>query len=125
MEAEPNFAAAKLAEEKFKKCVLITPFNKAVFQFSIHRAQTFAAAMGQQLFWMQAVDKPPAWFAGTHGIEEVERMKKKWLQYHARKTEGILSLCPCCHDMPMRITNGNNNLYREYGIRNAATCVVQ
>ena len=30
-------------------------------------------------------------------------MKRKWLQYHARKTEGVLSLCPCCHGMPMRV----------------------
>ena len=36
--SEPEAAARKLAEEKFKKCVLIAPFNKAVFQFSTHRA---------------------------------------------------------------------------------------
>ena len=121
----PECAAQMLASEKFKRCMLITPFNKAVFQFSIHRAQTFAAAAKQQLFWMQAVDKPPAWFAGTLGTEELERLKTKWLQYHARKTEGVLSLCPCCHGMPMRITNGNSALCREFGIHNGTTCTVE
>ena len=52
-------------------------------------------------------------------------MKQRWLQYHARKTEGILSLCPCCKGMPMRLTSGNSHLAREYGIHNGATCVVQ
>ena len=61
----PDRAAQTLASAEFKRCVLITPFNKAVFQFSIHRAQTFAAAAGEQLFWMQAVDKPPTWFASA------------------------------------------------------------
>ena len=112
----PELAAQRLAEERFKRCVLITPFNKAVFQFSIHRAQTFAAAAGEQLFWMQAVDRPPAWFAGTLGTEELEKVKRKWLQYHARKTEGVLSLCPCCHGMPLRITNGSSALCREFGV---------
>ena len=96
MEAEPEKAAAKIAEARFQRCILITSFNKAVFQFSIHRAQTFAASIGASLFWMQAVDKPPAWFASTFGDDEIRTMKQRWLQYHARKTEGILSLCPCC-----------------------------
>ena len=125
IEKDPKGAAAKMAEPRFRNCVLITPFNKAVFQFSIHRAQTFALSMGEPLFWMQAVDKPPAWFASTLGKEDLENMKQKWLQYHARKTEGILSLCPCCHGMPMCITSGNSALYREYGVRNGATCVLQ
>ena len=90
----PELAAQTLAQERFKRCVLITPFNKAVFQFSIHRAQTFAAAAGEQLLWMQAVDKPPSWFAGTLGTEELEGAKMKWLQYHARKQKRF---CRCVH----------------------------
>ena len=122
VEADPLSAAEKLADDRFKKCVLITPFNKAVLQRSIHRARTSASAKREQLFWMQAVDKPPAWFAGTRGVEEIERMQRKWLQYHARKTEGILSLCPRCHGMPMRIASGNSGLCREYGVHNGAAC---
>ena len=101
--------------------MLITPFNKAVFQFSVHRAQNFAAANGQQLFWMQSIDNPPAWFAGYLSKSELEEMKHNWLQYHARKTEGILSICPCCYDMPVRITQGNGYLYKEYGVHNGST----
>ena len=125
MRADPQGSAEKLADPKFKSCVLITPFNKAVFQYSIHRAQTFALSAGEPLFWMQAVDKPPSWFAGVYGVDELQSMKQRWLQYHARKTEGILSLCPCCRGMPVRVTSGNNALYREYGVHNGATGVVQ
>ena len=60
-----NQAAETLTDARFKYCMLITPFNKAVFQFAIHRAQSFATATQQQLFWMQAIDNPPSWFAGT------------------------------------------------------------
>ena len=125
MEKHGDEAAHKLAEARFKSCVLITPFNKAVFQFAIHRAQNFAAASGKQLFWMQALDNPPAWFAGDFSKKELEDMKKKWLQYHAKKTEGILSMCPCCYDMPVRITHGNGSHCKDYGISNGSTGILK
>ena len=124
-ETDADGAAHKLAEPKFKNCVLITPFNKAVFQFAIHRAQSFAAANGQQLFWMQAIDSPPAWFAGSMNQTELEEMKRNWLQYHAKKTEGVLSICPGCYDMPMRITHGNGYMFKQYNIHNGATCFLR
>ena len=34
-------------------------------------------------------------------------------------------MCPCCYGMPMRITNGNNALCREFGIHNGTTCTVE
>ena len=52
IDTDAEGAAEKLARPEFKNCVLITPFNKAVFQFAIHRAQNFAAASGRQLSWM-------------------------------------------------------------------------
>ena len=125
LKGDPKKAAEKMADQRFKDCMLITPFNKAVFQFSIHRAQTFAQFTGEPLFWIQAVDKPPAWFAGHLTKDDLEKMKQTWLQYHARKTEGILSLCPCCYHMPMRITSGHHKLYKEYGVHNGATCVLE
>ena len=105
--------------------MLITPFNQAVFQFASHRAQTFAAQHGYQLFWMQAVDHPPAWYGDTMTKKELEEAKGRWLRYHARKTEGILSLCPCCYDMPLRVTHGNGYLCKEYGIHNGATGILK
>jgi len=125
LEADPDGAGQKLAAPAFANCVLVTPFNKAVFQFAIHRAQNFAAATGQQLFWMQAIDNPPAWFAGSMSKSELEEMKQTWLQYHAKKTEGILSLCPCCYDMPMRVTNGSGYMSKNYGIHNGAQGVLK
>ena len=118
-------AAEILADAKFKTCMLITTYNQAVFQFAIHRAQNFAAATEQQLFWMQAIDNPPSWFAGTMTQKELQKTKQMWLQFHARKTEGVLSICPLCYGMPLKITNGNGYLSRLYGIRNGATCVLQ
>ena len=50
MHDDPSGAATKLAAPKFRNCILVTPFNKAVFQFAIHRAQTFAASRGEPLF---------------------------------------------------------------------------
>ena len=79
----------------------------------------------EQLFWMQAIDNPPAWFAGTMTKAELQQMKQNWLRYHARKTEGILSICPCCYNMPLRITHGNGYLYKEYGVHNGATCILK
>ena len=79
----------------------------------------------EQLFWMQAIDNPPAWFASTMTKAELQQMKQNWLRYHARKTEGILSICPCCYNMPLRITHGNGYLYKEYGVHNGATCILK
>ena len=118
-------AARKLADPRFSNCVLVTPFNKAVFQFAIHRAQNYAAAKQQQLFWMQAIDNPPNWFTDSMSKSELEEMKQHWLQYHAKKTEGILSLCPGCYDMPIRITHGNGYRFKEYGIHNGSTGVLK
>ena len=72
MQEDPEGAAVRMADPRFKDCVLITPFNKAVFQFSIHRAQTWARSMGQPLFWMQAIDKPPSGFADDYRPEELK-----------------------------------------------------
>ena len=124
-DTDPMTAAQKLADPAFKKCVLITPFNKAVFQFAVHRAQRFAAQSGHQLFWMQAVDSPSASFAESMSKGELQQMKQNWLRYHARKTEGILSSCPCCYDMPLRITHGNGYLYKDCGVHNGATCILK
>ena len=113
-------AAGKLADPHIKNCVLITPFHKAVFQFAIHRAQNFAIDNGHQLFWMQAIDNPPAWFSDSMSKAELEAMKHTWLQYHAKKTGGILSICPACYDMPLRVTQGNGYLFKAYNVHNGS-----
>ena len=74
---------------------------------------------------MQAIDNPPAWFADSMSKPELEAMKHKWLQYHAKKTEGVLSICPCCYDMPVRITHGNGFLFKEYGVHNGSCGTVK
>ena len=79
----------RLNELKFQSCILITPFNRSVFHFALQRAVNLAAAMRMPLLWMQAVDTPPNWYSNGFSKEDLEAMKRRWLSYHARKTEGI------------------------------------
>ena len=118
-------AAAKINEARFANSILITPFNKAVFYYATKRAQIFAEAQKQQLFWVQATDTPPAWFASGYSKNELEELKRKWLKYHARKTEGVLSLLPCCKGMPYRVTHSHGPEFKEYGIHNGAECILK
>ena len=52
-----------LNDDKFKTCILITPFNRSVFHFGLQRALNLAASMSAPLFWMQAIDTPPSWYS--------------------------------------------------------------
>ena len=83
-------------------------------------------ANNEQLFWMQAIDNPPEHYQDLFSSkDELQKKKQSWLRYHARKTGGIMSICPCCYNMPLRITHGNGYLYKEYGVHNGATCILK
>ena len=88
------------------------------------RAKEFARQRHTQLLWMQAEDSPPAEHYGHYTKNEREKLREKWMTptYHARRTEGILSLLPLCHDMPLRVTLGNGDRFKEFGIHNGARC---
>lgn len=88
------------------------------------RAQEFACQRNTQLLWVQAEDSPPAEPFGHYSKHELEELKKRWLspKYHARRTEGILSLLPLCRGMPLRVTLGNGDRFKEFGIHNGARC---
>ncbi len=64
----------------FADSVYITPFNKAVFVYATKRARKFAEAARRQLFWVQATDTPPAWFASGYSKTELAKEKKKWMR---------------------------------------------
>jgi len=87
---------------KYVKSVFITECNKPVCLYSMLRAQHFARLGKVRPLWMQAEDVPPSEHFAHYTRQELEKLKKKWLAptYHARKTEGILSLLPCAFDMP-------------------------
>ena len=125
IDTDAESAARKLSDARFSKCVLITPYHRAVFQFSAHRAQSFARAQGHQLFWMQAVDNPPLQVTEGHSKADLQEMKKRWLQFHSKKTEGVLSLCPCCRDMPVRVTSGKVYKSKEYGVHNGSCGILK
>ena len=54
--------------------------------------------------------------------KNLQTQRKTWLKYHARKTEGILSLLLACYDMPYRVTDSNGNEFKEYAIHNGGKC---
>lgn len=124
-EVSSEDAATKINATSFADSIYITPFNKAVFYYGTKRAQKFAEATKQQLFWVQATDTPPSWFSSGYTKSELAQLKKKWLHYHARKTEGVLSLLPCCLDMPYRVTHSHGHEFKEYGIHNGAECILK
>ena len=110
---------------RFADAVLITPYNVAVYHFGQQRALNFAMQTGAASFWIQATDAPPSWFASGFSEAELVEQKKKWLSYHARKTEGILSLLLACVGMPYRVTDSNGAEFKEYGVHNGAKCVLK
>ena len=90
----------RLQDADFAEAVLISPFNESVLYFAQQHAINFAAATAAQNFEIQACDSPPAWFCSVYSTEELLELKKKWLGYHARKTDGILFLLLACFNMP-------------------------
>ena len=125
IEASPSDAADKINAPDFADSVYITPFNKAVFFYGTRRARKFAEENKHQLFWVQATDTPPAWFASGYSKAELTELKTKRLQFHSRKTEGILSLLPSCYNMPFKVTHSHGHQFKEYGIHNGAYCILK
>ena len=97
----------RLADARFHDAILITPYNIAVFHFALERALNFAKSRRAASFWIQATDAPPNGYASDYTKEDLLAQKKKWLMYHSRRTDGILSLLLACYDMPYRVTHSN------------------
>ena len=93
LEEDSEDAANKLNAPEFSDSVYITPFNKAVFFYAARRARKLAEATKQQLFWVQATDTPPAWFAGGYSKAELLTLMRKWLHFHARKQQACFHSC--------------------------------
>ena len=115
-------AKRRLQHQDFADCVLITPWNDAVFAFATTAARNFAFKKGAQLFWVQAADAPPPEFSTDYTPTQLENMKKRWLQYNSRKTGDVLSLLPCCFDMPFRITHRGNDSWKQHGVYKGGLC---
>ena len=100
-----NEASNLLESNTFASSVYITEYNQPVCLYAQVRAQMFARHHKRQLFWIQAEDIPPAMHFSEYASSELQGLKKKWLlpTYHARKTQGVLSLLPCALDMPYRL----------------------
>lgn len=118
-------AQERLTNAQFAKAVLITQYNVAVYYFAQQRALNFAQSQNEPSFWIQSTDAPPAWYANGYSTKDLQELKKKWLSYHARKTQGILSLLLACFNMPYRVTNSHGKEFKEYGIHNGAKCVLK
>lgn len=109
----------------FANSVYITTFNKSVFFYASMRARNFAQTAQQQLFWIHATDTPPSWFASGLSKTDLQQLQRKWLQYHSKKTEGVLSLLPLCFNMPLKVTHSHGKDFKKYGIHNGASCVLK
>ena len=105
---------------EFDEAIYITPHNQPVFHYGLKCAREFALRKKYQLMWCAPRDTPPAWFTAGYTKEEMAKKQLNWLYYNARKTDGILSMCPLCYDLPVRITVGNGPLMKEYGVHNGA-----
>ena len=113
-------AAEILGGDRFVDSIFITECNKPVCLYALTRAQHFARNRSQQLLWIQAEDSPPHEHFAHYTRAELVELKAKWLTptYHARKTEGILSLFPAVYGMPIRTTGGQGAECKACGIHN-------
>ena len=91
----------------FKDAILISPHNQACFHYSLHCAREFASRHSRQLMWCPPRDIAPAFFVAGYTAEEMKRRQQHLLFYNARNNENVLSLCPICYDLPVKITRGN------------------
>ena len=122
LETHASQAREQLADPRFAESVLITQYNVAVFYFAQERALNFVRSQKAQAFWIQASDSPPNWFCNGYSPQELQDMKRKWLSYHAKKTEGVLSLLLCCYDMPFVVKHSGGPDYKKYGVHNGSRC---
>ena len=118
-------ASAIMNSKRFEESVLIAEYNKPVTLYAQLRSQTFARMRSQQLLWIQAVDTPPPEHFGDYSAQDLQAVKRVWLDYHTRKTEGVPSLFPCTLDMPARITDGRGKECKEYKIHNGSKCRIK
>ena len=115
-----------LKSERFAECVLITKFNKPVTSYALQRSRLFAQIKKQQLLWIEAEDSLPRAHFSEHGNAELRAMKRQWMHYHARRSEGILSLMPCTYDLAMRVANvGNRAKFKKHGIHKGSLCRIR
>ena len=97
---------ARLADPRFHEAVFITPYNVAVFHVALERAMNFARCRQAASFWIQATDSPTNWYANDYTKEDL-LAQTKWLMYHSKRTDGILSPLLAYDDMPYRATHSN------------------
>ena len=115
----------RLQDPRFAAATLITPYNVAVFYFAQQCALNFVHQNSASSFWIQAIDSPPNWYASGYSSTELQEQKKRWLAYHAKKNEGILSLLMACYNMPYRVTDSHGKNFAEFGIHNGAQCILK
>ena len=91
-------------QEPFAHAPYIHPWNAPKYHAQQLRAVNYAKATNQRLLWIVAKD----WIMET-GEEKltpqrIETLSWQFLQYHDRKTGGIMGLFPAVHNLPIRVT---------------------
>ena len=99
-----NQNATKHTEKPFTHAPYIHPFNAPKYNAQLLRSVLYAKDTNKRLLWVRAHDKPLAEDDEDLCEEDLEVLQRQWLQYHDKKTGGIMGLMPLVHDLPMRLT---------------------
>ena len=84
-----------------------------------------ATALGHAISALLLKDTPESLKIAQRYRAKLEELQKKWLHYHAKKTDGVLSILPCCKNMPFKVTHSHGYEFKAYGIHNGSECVLK
>ena len=90
--------------ETFAAAPYVHPFNQPKYHALICHAWQFARSKQKQVLWCLAQDWPLTTEEETLSVEELQRLREKWLLTHDQRTNGIMGVLPLVHDMPLRFT---------------------
>ena len=93
----------RLQEAKFREAPVIVANNDARYQINKDKARAYSQATGAPLKWSVASDK-----ASTEALQAQDcskEAKRKWLQYHDRRTGDLCGLLPLAIGMPVALTD--------------------
>ena len=108
-------AAAAYKQEPFANAPFVHPFRAPSYHAQQLRAISFAQTTNRRLLWVTAHDVPVQQGSLGKG-EELEQWRARWLEFHDRKSSGILGLLPLVLDLPMKFTEAPSKAAREMGV---------
>ena len=108
-------AAAAYKQEPFANAPFVHPFRAPSYHAQQLPAISFAQSRNHRLLWLTAHDVPVQQGSLGKG-EELEQRKARWLEFHDRKTSGVLGLLPLVLDLQIRFTEAPGKIAREMNV---------